>query len=128
MTLPETKQALREIRERAGYGNFDRAVMALNRERVNPQRDKRQKFPPRKYQQLFDKQRGWCPICVERLLVPARRNAIDHIDPNRQDFNHTSNLQLLHPQCNLRKSSKSIQEQAKENGKTFREILKGSKE
>ena len=114
---------LRELRSEVGTSEFDRAVKSLMRERVSVTREKRKRFPPSMYQRLYDKQTGDCPWCNERLLVPARKNAIDHKDPNRQDFNSVQNLQLLHPNCNSKKSAKSIHEQSKATGRTYEQLL-----
>ena len=123
LNLAECESALREIRSRAGYSIFDAVVKKLNRERVNPERQQRKRFPTSVYQRLYDKQGGDCRECGDRLFVPARKNEIDHIDPNREDFNHPSNLQLLHPKCNREKSSKSVYEQSKASGRSFEEII-----
>jgi len=97
----------------------------ISRERLqNPGRAARIKFPPRMYQRLFDDQEGQCGCdCGSPLLVPARKNQIDHRDPNRQDFNHRSNLSLLLPQHNMSKNADSIQTQSKKSGRGFVEIL-----
>jgi 5-methylcytosine-specific restriction endonuclease McrA len=128
MTLPETISALRDIRTRSGYSRFEIAVKTLNRERVNPEREKRQRFAPGVYRRLFDKQKGYCPECGDHLFVPAKNNEVDHVDPNREDFNHATNLQLLHPDCNRRKSSKSIYEQSKHSGRPFTSIIGAASE
>jgi CRISPR/Cas system Type II protein with McrA/HNH and RuvC-like nuclease domain len=127
MSLETCKEKLRALRTEEGYGNFDAAVKALNRERVNVNRDERKdKYPKRYYQILFDRQKGICPYCGKHLFVPATRgNEIDHIDPNRTDFNHPTNLELLHGvPCNREKSSKDVFQQSKESGKMVSEILK----
>jgi 5-methylcytosine-specific restriction endonuclease McrA len=126
MSFKECIIELRQIRDKYGYGNFDTAVRMLNRERVNKNRDPREKnFPKSMYQKLFDRQKGRCLYCNDHLFVPANKgNEIDHIDPNRQDFNHPSNLQLLHGDpCNRSKSSKDIIKQSKESGKLVTEII-----
>jgi len=107
-----------------GYSIYFKVQKDLMRRRVNPERDKREKFPPRLYQRLFDAQGGICPWCDKPLDIPAKRNEIDHADPNEQTFNKYSNLQLLHKHCNREKSSMSIQEQSKETGKPFTELIR----
>jgi len=124
LSLSDTIKALRSLREQAGYGNFQQAVKTLNRERLqNTGREKRRRLPPARYQELFDHQDGKCAWCNELLLIPAKRNDADHINPDRQDLNHWKNWQLLHPKCNKEKSAMTIQEQAKHTGKTFQEIV-----
>lgn len=124
-SLKDCISELREIRAKHGYGNFDQAVKALNRERIDPAREKRIKWPKGLYQKLYDAQGGICPACKRHLYVPANRgNEIDHIDPNRADFNHRTNLQLVHGvPCNRKKSSKDVFQQSKETGKGVGELL-----
>lgn len=121
--LRETIEALRGVRSRAGYANFDAAVKALNRERVDPTREKRKRFSKAVCQRLFDRQGGKCLMCRETLDIPAYQNEVDHIDPNRADFNHPSNLRLLHRSCNREKSSASVIDHAKRTGQTIREMI-----
>ena len=123
LDLAQTESALREVRRLSGYANFDAVVKKLNRERIDPERVKRKRFPKSMYQRLYDKQQGRCPLCPDPLNIPATKNEIDHINPGREDFNHASNLQLTHPQCNRRKSSRSILEQSKRSGKTFTALV-----
>jgi hypothetical protein len=116
---------LKALRIKYGTSEFDFSVKKLMRERVNSDRDKRIKFPNSLYQKKFDRQGGICACgCGERLIVPARSNHMDHCDPNRTDLNHSSNLQLMLPVHNLRKSSKPIQQQSKESGKPFTELIR----
>lgn len=125
MSLIDCKTEFYEWLKKHGYGNCDLVIREWRRQRVNPERDKRQRFPKSEYQRLFDSQKGFCACgCSEHLLVPAIKNEIDHIDPNRQDFNHRSNLQLLLPEHNRNKSSKSVLQQSKESGRTMQEIIK----
>lgn len=120
----ECLEDLRALRDRYGYSAFDEAVRTLNRERLaNPTREERKKFPPKLYQRLYDCQKGICRFCGTHLDVPAKKNEIDHIDPNRQDLNSSSNLQLLHITCNRVKSCRTVYEQSKHTGKSISEIL-----
>ena len=124
-SLKDCIRDLREIRMKHGYSNFDIAVRLLNRERVNPDRDIRDKTSLSEKQKMFNTQKGICPVCNKLLFIPAtdRRNEIDHIDPNRTDFNHRTNKQLVHGDpCNRKKSSKDLIQQSKESGKTIQEI------
>jgi 5-methylcytosine-specific restriction endonuclease McrA len=123
LTIAETESALREIRRIAGYANFDAVVKKLNRERIDPERVKRKRFPKSMYQRLYDKQQGICPLCDNRLNIPATKNEVDHRNPEERDFNHASNLQLTHPECNRRKSSASVLEQSKRSGKPFTALV-----
>ncbi len=116
---------LEALRTEYGYGEFDHEIKSMGRERLqNPTREKRQHFTPSMYRKLFDAQLGICPECQEHLDVPADKGEIDHKDPNRQDFNHPSNLQLLHKSCNREKSAMTIQEQSKAGKGTFEKILR----
>jgi hypothetical protein len=109
---------LRAIRKEVGYSTFDHAIRSLNRERLsNRDRQKRKRFSPKVYQQLFDRQNGDCPYCESRLLVPARRNVIDHFDPNAEDFNAQGNIRLVHPGCNAEKGAMTPIELAKKLGR-----------
>jgi len=132
MTLPETISALRELRAKSGYSKFEIAVKTLNRERVNPEREKRQRFPPQEYDRLYGKQRGICPgygVPEHPFEGSARDQHIDHIDSQRtHGYNAKSNRQLLCGPCNLRKSSKSIYAQSKHSGRPFTDIIGGASE
>ena len=119
----ETISILRHIRKLAGYAKFDHAVKVLNRERVNPDREKRKRFPKSTYQRLFDKQRGICPDCDKPLDIPATRNHIDHISPEEEDFNNDRNIRLVHDSCNLRKGARSVYDHAKRTGRSFEQII-----
>ncbi len=126
MTEQALKRTLRDLQAQEGYSKFFRVVKELIRERVNPEREKREKYSKSQRQKMFDRQKGICPICREPLNIPAysSTNEVDHIDPHREDFGHRSNLQLVHADpCNSSKSSKSVPEQAKESGRTYTEIL-----
>lgn len=62
---------------------------------------------------LFDRQKGKCPVCKK----PFKEYHIDHIIPLAQGGrNDKSNAQLLHPACNLKKSSKDPIEFMQEQG------------
>ena len=118
--------AIISLRKQYGTVKFDHAMKKLNRMRLEAagyQREKRVHFPPRMYQMLFDRQSGVCPRCNKTLNVPAKRNEIDHVNVERQDFNHPSNLQLLHSGCNRSKGANSIHEESKATGKGYVEIL-----
>lgn len=124
----DTREAigiLRNIKERGGKQVLRLAYQAVMREpKVNPDRDKRTKFPRQTYDTLYARQGGKC-ACPrgEDLLTPSWRNEIDHKDPNRSDFNHKSNLQLLLPQCNKEKGGQSIPEQSKRTGRMMKDLV-----
>jgi hypothetical protein len=104
---------------RDGIGRYARRKLHIEG------REKRQRFSRGMYQRLFDMQQGICPYCYQPLFVPARKNHIDHRDPEATlTFNRPSNLQLLHPRCNEEKSSKSLIQQSKESGKTMKELTR----
>jgi hypothetical protein len=126
MSFKECQIEFDEWIKKHGVGNCDAVIRAHNRRRVNPERDPRDKTSPSEKQKMFNTQKGFCPICHFFLYVPAtdRRNEVDHIDPNRQDFNHQTNKQLVHGiPCNRKKSSKDLIQQSKESGKTIQEII-----
>ena len=126
MSYDTCYEELKALRVKHGTSQFDYAVKKLMRERIDSGRDKREKFPKSMYQKLFDTQKGICPgydTPPHPLTIPAVKNEIDHIDPDRIDFNHRTNLQLLCVDCNRRKSSKSIAQQAKETGRPYTRIL-----
>lgn len=110
----------------AVYGRslIDEGIKRM-KQRVNPERDKRKKFPPSLYQRLYNEQGGDCSICGKRLEIPARKNEIDHINPNESNFNGHFNLQLVHRHCNRNKSSKDMIQQSKQYGKPISELIKG---
>ena len=126
MTVKELLiNVLDPILAREGYSVYFAAVkIQLRRRLQNPDREKRAKIKPAQYQRLYNIQQGKCPDCGDQLLIPAKRNHADHKDPNRQDLNHFSNFQLLHPKCNLEKSAMTIQEQSKAGHGTFHQIIR----
>ena len=113
-------EELTALRQKYGTSEFDHVVKRLSRQRLqNYKRDQRKKFPSWLRKRLYDKQSGICRVC-ERFMSPKLNQLeIDHIDPNREDFNNEDNLQLVHWKCNRNKGAKSIQEQSKETGETF---------
>lgn len=114
---------LRALRSEVGTSAFDQAFRQLNKERLsNRDREKRKHFPPSVYQRLYDRQQGKCPYCPDPLLIPAKRNVIDHFDPNAAEFNHPSNLRLAHKHCNAAKSSLTPAEFAKKIGRNYTRI------
>ena len=125
MTIPEIVVKLKVMRAQEGYGKFDQAMRIVNRERLqNPGREKRKRFPRTMYLKLYAKQEGMCACgCGQKLLGPPMKNHVDHIDNARQDFNHTSNLRLLLPRCNLQKGAKTLFETSKEGKGTILEQL-----
>lgn len=123
----ETVEVLRLIRASAGYSRFSHSYQMLNRERIEPGREKHQQFPPTEYQRLFGKQGGVCPgykVPPHALLIPATKNHVDRIDPHaKRGYNDKRNRQLLCPDCNKRKSSKDLLQQSRETGETIAQIV-----
>jgi hypothetical protein len=121
---------LKALKEEYGYGIFDAAIRQMGRKRLQidkNSRESRQRFRPRDYKRAYHRQRGICPICRLGMILPLTFPgglAMDHIDPNRADFNHPSNLQVTHEICNKRKAAKSIQEQSKSSGRPFVDIIR----
>ena len=114
--------------EKYGEKIFKDAVKTINRRRVNKNRQNRISFPWKEYVRLYKSQRGICPICEQpMILLKTNHNlAIDHIDPNREDFNAVDNRQLTHDvPCNRSKGSKGLFAQSKAYGKTITEIIGG---
>ena len=124
----QCRAELKALREEYGYGTFDAAIRELGRERLQTDnRQPRRRFKPREYKRLYHIQRGICPLCNLGMIMPATFPGgleIDHINPNREDFNDPSNLQLTHEKCNRQKAAKSIQAQSKSSGKPFTHILR----
>ena len=116
---------LDELKTEFGDWTFRQAVESIRRRRLdNHHRDHRKRFAWSKYQRLYRRQRGMCPLCNDAMLLLRGQVEIDHKDPNRQEgFNDDDNLQLTHQSCNRRKSSRSIYEQAKKGGKSIIQCL-----
>ena len=130
LSIDETKAKLRAVRAESGYGNFRTAFKELDRERIPDGRPKRIKASPSEKQHMFNTQQGMCPWKnpdkenPHRLLIPARYNECDEINPQlTEGYNAKSNKQLLCPDCNRQKSAMSLQEQAKHQGETMETIL-----
>lgn len=129
--LKETITRLQAIREEVGTSIYDAAVKAINRMRLDSNvsdRQPRKSFSWAVYQRHYKKQRGICPWCGNTMPLIKGAIEMDHINPNAEDFNADSNLQVLHKACNRQKSSMSIAEQAKHQGTTYREILSGDED
>jgi len=115
---------LKALQSEYGYSEFFNTIKKISRERLqNTDRPARIKFPWSKYRKLYQKQGGVCNWCDKEMALIRGKVEIDHLNPNAENFNDDSNLQLLHTNCNREKSSKSIQEVSKETGKTFVEQL-----
>jgi hypothetical protein len=125
-SLIECKREFDEWVKKHGYGNADFTIRQWRKQRVDPERDDRDKTSPAQKQKMFNAQKGFCPICKKLLFIPAtdHRNEVDHIDVNREDYNHRTNKQLVHGNpCNRNKSSKSIVQISKETGIPFDQII-----
>ena len=121
-------EALTDLKNRYGDSIFWDGVKKLKRKKLEVEnREKRKHFPLPKYQDLWAKQRGICPICEQGMEVPFKNTSglnIDHKDPNREKgFNDDDNLQLTHGRCNRSKSSSSLIQQSKQTGKTIAELI-----
>lgn len=123
-TYGECLQDYRAWREKHGTSNCDRVIRIEGRRRVNPDREDRVQLSKAEKQKRFDRQKGICSCgCGERLLIPAWKNDVDHIDVNRIPYNHPQNLALCLPGHNRSKSAKSIQQLSKEQGRSFSDII-----
>ena len=118
-------EELRRLQQEYGLSRFKSALQALNRRRLEvDQREKRKRFAWSKYQVLYRKQRGICPLCNDAMLLLRGEVEIDHKDPNRQEgFNDDVNLQLAHRRCNRTKSSRSLYQQARKGNRNIVELL-----
>jgi len=112
---------------KAEFGDFAfrRALRIVGRRRLeNRDREHRKRFGWPKYQSLYQRQRGVCPLCKEVMVLFRGEVEIDHKNPNRQEgFNDDDNLQLTHRRCNRKKSSGSLYQQAKKMNRTIMELL-----
>lgn len=127
--LTEDVSRLDAILLEIGEDRYWHAVEKQRRRKLsNYAREKRKtNFSLSECKKLWKKAKGICSWCTNLMPSPEfnrTATAVDHIDPNRQDFNAWENLQLLHRKCNEEKNSKSIAEQAKATGKNFMQILK----
>jgi 5-methylcytosine-specific restriction endonuclease McrA len=124
----QCRAQLKALRDEYGYGIFDACIRELNRGRLQTDtRQRRERFKPRIYKLLYHRQGGICLLCGLGMIMPKSFPGgleIDHIDPNRQDFNDPRNLQLAHESCNRKKGAKSVQEQSKCSGRTFEQIVR----
>lgn len=116
---------LEELKREFGDFAFKAAVKSLRARRLDRRgRENRKQFAWSKYQALYRKQRGMCPLCETAMLLLRGEVEIDHKDPNRAEgFNDDANLQLAHRKCNRRKSSQSLYQQAKKGHRTVVELL-----
>ena len=110
-----------------GRSEFDHCAskIRLARLEIGSLRPKRIRFPWSKYRRLYERQGGICPWCDTPMILLRGKVEIDHIDPNSEDFNNDSNLQLMDAGCNRSKNAKSIAEQSKATGKGYVELLGG---
>jgi 5-methylcytosine-specific restriction endonuclease McrA len=108
-----------------GESTFRYALELRNRRRLeNRRRTPRKRFAWSKYQKLYRKQRGICPLCRKEMVLLNGEVEIDHKDPNRASgFNDDDNLQLTHRRCNRSKSSRSVYKQSKQLGRNMAEFL-----
>lgn len=115
---------MEDLQREFGVAQVRQAWNALARKKVhNPHREKRKRFSWALYRKLYHVQKGICPRCLQVMPLLKGRIEIDHRDPNRQDFNGASNLQLMHTRCNRSKGSTSIPKQARNWSKTYVQLL-----
>jgi len=115
---------LERLRNEYGSSIFERALKEIHRHRIYIlEREKRKRFPWSTYVKLYTQQKGICLYCQKDMMLLKGEVEVDHRDPNRKDFNTLSNLQLLHRRCNRQKGSSSIPRQAKQQHKTYVELL-----
>jgi len=126
MVNEELLNQLEQLKEKYGETEFNNAIRKIKRKKLQiakEQREKRIKFSWTTYKKLYNKQRGICPLCNESMPFIKGEIHIDHKNPNETNFNAEYNLQVVHKQCNLQKSSKSLIKQSKFYGKTITELL-----
>ena len=116
---------LDELKGEFGDFAFRQAVRNIRSRRLdNHDRERRKRFPWSKYQSLYRRQRGICPLCKDAMVLLRGEVEIDHKDPNRQvGFNDDDNLVLTHRPCNRRKSSRSLCQEAKKRKKLVVDLL-----
>jgi len=116
---------LSQLQIEYGLYHFQQALRQLNKRRLEITRtEKRKRFQWSKYQTLYRRQHGVCPLCKELMPLVKGEIEIDHKDPNKKDgFNDDGNLQLTHKRCNRSKSSKTIYDLAKAKNRTVIECL-----
>jgi 5-methylcytosine-specific restriction endonuclease McrA len=90
-------------------------VQALNQDRRARQRSAEGNFTPADIKRLHELQKGCCAACFKPLRGTYH---IDHREAlARGGSNHWTNLQLLHPRCNLKKHAHDpIEYMQKEHG------------
>lgn len=132
-TIKDCVAILESFRADWGFDKFNAAVRVINRRRLQVYADARQaraRYKPQEYRRLYHRQHGICPICGLGMIMPnlwPGELHMDHIDPNRMEgFNNRTNRQLTHRKCNASKGGKYLQQQSKENGKPFTQILQAS--
>lgn len=123
----ECEQELELLLEKYGRSELFRSVTRLLRRRVNRNRDPRKAVPWSQLREIARRQHFICAICRDPekpMRDKPGYTVVDHIDPNRKDFNHPDNLQAAHKSCNATKGAKSIYEQAIERGMTIHEFIR----
>ena len=117
--------ALKVLRGRYGTYEFDRALKALYRERLEVEnRPKRIRLSPRRRERLYFRHGGICHECGT-LIDPKSNWEVDHVNVNlaSDEYNDERNLAPTCAACNRKKSAKSIPELAKSSGRTMKEIV-----
>ena len=121
-------QILQMVENVFGRSKFKHAIETMNRaklEAMQVPRAKRKRYSPAYKQNLFNRQGGDCPWCIGRLLVPAHKNEVDHINVNLppDEYENRKNHCLAHPNCNRTKGAMSIPQFSKHTGLSGVEIL-----
>jgi 5-methylcytosine-specific restriction endonuclease McrA len=120
----EAKKAYLAWRAEFGTSVCDSIVKGENRRRLEGSgREKRKRVSHAKMVKMFFQQHGKCALCGDQLPTDFKGVEVDHVDPNREDFNAPGNLQLACSGCNREKGAKSIMEQAKFYGRPVTSIL-----
>lgn len=125
MTFLECKEALRAIREQAGMFNAKKAWKELSKEKRSIEQFKQERrilIARSQRERLYSDQSGICPGCEQHFKLIEME--VDHIIAlSLGGKNEFRNYRLLCVKCNREKSSKSLPEMSKENGKTVLEQL-----
>lgn len=116
MDIRSGEMLMRQLREQLGDNQFFHLTDRMKKERVRPDRDKREFVPWKDLRKMAKRQHWICGICNDpenRMADDRKYTVLDHIDPQRIDFNHPDNLQAAHKSCNAAKSAKNQTEVSK---------------
>jgi 5-methylcytosine-specific restriction endonuclease McrA len=115
-------ERLKEIRSEVGYGEFDRAIKSIYRERLGTQVEKRKPLTAKQKQALYAKQDGICARCKEFTAYSQMTD--DHTIPiSKGGTNQLWNRRLVCSNCNSSKNDNMPIQESKITGQTILEQL-----